>query len=143
MRHPVRWNRSWGGRVSLTAYLQVELRAHFGEAWISGYEALIPRMTNNENDRHVLAAAVQGKAPVIVTLNLRHFRQEDLEPWGIRALHPQSFLIELFRHDQAIIMQKLKQQADDRRRSLRELVDILNATVPRFAALVAEVSRGQ
>src|SRR5215470_11308743 len=42
---------------SLTDYFQAELRAHFGEAWISGYESLIPRMANDEKDRHVLAAA--------------------------------------------------------------------------------------
>ena len=55
---------------SLTTHLEKELRAHFSEAWISGYESLIPRMTNNEKDRHVAAAAVHGEAPIIVTLNL-------------------------------------------------------------------------
>jgi predicted nucleic acid-binding protein len=84
---------------SLTARLEAELRAHFNEAWIVGYEPLIPRMTNDEKDRHVAAAAVHGQAPIIVTLNLRHFRPEHLERWGIRALHPQSFLIEIFRQE--------------------------------------------
>jgi hypothetical protein len=41
---------------SLTAHLEKELRAHFSEAWISGYESLIPRMTNDEKDRHVTAS---------------------------------------------------------------------------------------
>jgi hypothetical protein len=36
---------------SLTAHLEKELRAHFSEAWISGYESLIPRMTNDEKDQ--------------------------------------------------------------------------------------------
>ena len=49
---------------------------------LCGYEQLIPRMTNHEKDRHVLAAAVPGQVPIIVTFNLRHF--EHLEPWGIR-----------------------------------------------------------
>ena len=74
-----------GWPSSLTAYLQAELRAHFGEAWISGYEVLVPQMTNHEKDRHVLAAAVHGQATIIITFNLRHFRHEDLEPWGIRV----------------------------------------------------------
>src|ERR1017187_3269743 len=51
----------------LTAYFEKELRAHFGEAWISGYESLIPRMTNDEKDRHVVAAAVRGEAAIILT----------------------------------------------------------------------------
>lgn len=126
-----------GWPSSLTAYLQAELRAHFGEAWISGYEALIPRMTNDEKDRHVLAAAVHGQVPIIVTFNLRHFRREHLEPWGIRALHPQSFLIEILREEESVVMTKLEQQAADRRRSLPQLLDILSATVPEFAAIVS------
>ena len=66
---------------SLTAHFEAELRVHFREAWISGYEPLIPRMTNDEKDRHVVAAAVHGSAPIILTCNLRHFRPEHLEPW--------------------------------------------------------------
>jgi hypothetical protein len=127
---------------SLTAYFQAELRAHFAEAWISGYEALIPRMANDEKDRHVLAAAIHRGAPIIVTFNLRHFRSEHLEPWGIRALHPQSFLIEIFRQEESVVMTKLEQQATDRGRRLRQLLDILSATVPDFVAIVsAAISR--
>jgi len=130
----------WPG--SLTAYLESELRAHFSEAWISGYEALIPRMTNNEKDRHVLAAAAHGQAPIIITFNLRHFRPEHLDPWGIRALHPQSFLMEIFRQEESLVMRKLEQQAADRRRTLRQLLDILKATVPEFVAIIsAAISR--
>lgn len=124
------------------AYLHTELRAHFDEAWIRGYESLIPQMMNDQKDRHVLAAAVHGQVSIIVTFNLRHFRREDVQPWGIRALHPQSFLIEIFRQEESVVLTKLGQQAADRRRSLRELLDILSATVPGFVAVVsAAVSR--
>ena len=131
-----------GWPSSLTAYLEAELRAQFSEAWISGYEALIPRMANDEKDRHVLAAAVHGEAPIIVPFNLRHFRSEHLEPWGIRALHPEAFLIEIFRQEESAVITKLKQQAGDRGRNLPQLLDILNATVPDFVASVsAAISR--
>lgn len=131
-----------GWPSSLTAYLQAELRAHFGEAWIGGYEALIPQMTNHEKDRHVVAAAVHGQAPIVVTFNLHHFRREHLQPWGVRALHPQSFLSEIFRQEQAVVMTKLEQQAADRSRSLNQLLDVLNGTVPGFVAIVsAAISR--
>ena len=95
-------------------------------------------MTNDEKDRHVVAAAVHGEASIIVTLNLRHFRPEHLATWGVRALHPQSFLSELFRQEQALVTAKLDQQAADRGRTLRQLLDILNHTVPDFASLVSE-----
>src|SRR5437868_14557019 len=40
---------------SLTAHLEKELRSHFKEAWISEYESLLPKMTNDEKDRQVVA----------------------------------------------------------------------------------------
>lgn len=127
---------------SLTAHLEKELRAHFSEAWIGGYESLIPRMTNDEKDRHVAAAAVHGEAAIVLTFNLRHFKPEHLATWGVGALHPQSFLIEIFRQEQAVVLTKLDQQATDRGRSLSELLDILNTTVPEFVAVVsAAISR--
>ena len=125
----------WPG--SLTAYLESELRTHFSEAWIIGYESLIPRMTNNEKDRHVVAAAIHSESPVIVTFNLRHFRPEHLNPWGVSALHPQSFLTEIFQQEQLLVRTKLEQQAADRGRSLPQLLNILSGTVPAFAALVS------
>ncbi len=90
----------------------------------------------------MLAAAVHGQAPIIVTFNLRHFSREHLEPWGVRALHPQSFLAEIFRQEGTIVMKKLEQQAADRRRTSRELLDILRDIVPDFVAIVsAAISR--
>ena len=82
------------------------------------------------------AAEVRCEAPIIVTFNLRHFRPEHLGPWGIRALHPQSFLIELVHLEQRAVMAKLEQQAADRGRSLFDLLKILGATVPDFVAHV-------
>jgi hypothetical protein len=39
------------------------------------------------------------------------------------------------RQEQTLVMTKLEQQAGDRGRSLRQLLDILSATVPDFVAL--------
>jgi hypothetical protein len=91
-------------------------------------------MTGN---RHVLAAAVHGEAPIILTFNLRHFRSEHLQPWGIRALHPETFLTEIFHQEEGVVLMKLEQQAADRGRSLRKLLAIPNATVPAFADVVS------
>ena len=125
---------------SLITHFQKELRSHFKEAWIGGYEALIPKMTNHEKDRHVVAAAVHGEATVILTFNLRDFKPEHLAAWGVRALHPQSFLIEVFREEPVIVLTKLNEQAADRRRSLSQLLEILNATVPEFVSLISSVT---
>jgi hypothetical protein len=93
-------------------------------------------MANDDKDRHVLAAAVSCGASIIVTFNLRHFRKEHLEPWGVVALHPASFLSTLYHQEPAIVMAKLREQASDRSRSLPELLKILGRTVPGFVKLV-------
>jgi hypothetical protein len=47
-----------------TDHLVNELRNHFPGAWVErGYRELIPAMTNQEKDRHVLAAATQSNEP--------------------------------------------------------------------------------
>ncbi len=125
-----------GWPSSLIAHLEAELRGHFSDAWISGYESLIPMMTNDEKDRHVTAAAVHGEAPIILTFNLRHFRPGHLAQWGIAALHPQSFLVAIFHQERELVLARLEQQAADRRLSLRQLLQVLSATVPDFVAVV-------
>lgn len=46
-----------------TDHLVGELRTHFPDAWVGlGYRELIPLMTNEEKDRHVVAAAVKTPA---------------------------------------------------------------------------------
>lgn len=45
----------------------------FSDALVAGYESLVEGMTNDMGDRHVLAAAVAGRADVIVTNNVKHF----------------------------------------------------------------------
>jgi predicted nucleic acid-binding protein len=47
----------------------------------------------DQNDRHVLAAALAGHADCIVTQNLKDFPAAALEPFGITALHPDEFLL--------------------------------------------------
>lgn len=47
----------------------------------------------DENDRHVLAAAIAGHADCIVTNNLKDFPSAVLTPLGIEALHPDDFLV--------------------------------------------------
>ena len=55
------------------AYRESQIRQHFPEALIDGYEDLIPQMTNHPKDRHVLAAAVGAGVKLIVTYNLKDF----------------------------------------------------------------------
>lgn len=117
-KQPVPTRRNSAGPPDPVLHFERELRVHFGDAWVNGYEPLIARMTNEGKDRHVAAAASHIQAQVIVTLNLRHFRAQDLDPWGIRALHPQAFLSGLLRSNPAAVVDTLRRQAEERGRSL-------------------------
>ncbi len=68
---------------------------------VADYEAHLPALTlPDEDDRHVLAAAIHAGAAVIVTFNLRHFPARALAPYGIRAIHPDLFLERIFLNNQ-------------------------------------------
>ena len=121
----------------LTASLQRELIFNFSDAWVRNYEPLIPEVGNDLKDRHVLAAAIRSGSSVILTFNLKHFRPEHLEPWGIVALHPDVFLLELYRKAPALVIDKLHLLATETNRSLPQLLAILSKTVPVFASAIS------
>lgn len=67
--------------------------AHVMDALVTGYEPLVETLhLPDPGDRHVLAAAITGRADLIVTKNLKHFPADRLEPFGIRAQHPDVFV---------------------------------------------------
>jgi hypothetical protein len=73
----------------------------FPDAIVEAPSDIEDMMTNHPGDRHVLASAVHAqdvkniKVDFIVTRNLKHFPKEALDPYGIRAIHPDDFLLEL------------------------------------------------
>jgi predicted nucleic acid-binding protein len=69
------------------------MNRHARDCLIEGYEALIPSLTlPDPNDRHVLAAAIHGRADIIVTFNLKDFPDWVLKSHGVKAQHPDEFL---------------------------------------------------
>jgi len=94
-------------------------------------------MKNEPKDRHVLAAAVECGAQVIVTSNVRDFPPESLSEWDIEAQDPDQFLLSLFERYPAEIIAKLRDQASTIDRTLPRLLNTLRVVIPRFAAAVA------
>lgn len=65
----------------------------FDEAMIEGHEPLIAGLDlPDEKDRHVLAAAIKARAPVIVTQNLGDFPETYLRNYETEARAPDTFL---------------------------------------------------
>jgi predicted nucleic acid-binding protein len=127
----------WNLPPRKTAWLIDQLSTHFPEALTEGYESLISLMTNDRKDRHVLAAAVNADARIIVTSNLKDFPHAALRKWNIKAVHPDSFLIDLYARDSDVVVSRLREQASTIRRTLPDLLNTLRTGVPRFAAKVA------
>ncbi len=66
------------------------------DALVTGYEHLIPGLVlPDEDDRHVLAAAIRCGASLIITCNLSDFPAEALSPFDIEAQHPDEFILHL------------------------------------------------
>lgn len=81
------------------------------DACIDGYEDLVFGLTlPDENDRHVLAAAIRCGADVIVTFNLKDFPARYLAPYGIEAQHPDEFVENLFHLDSAAVVAAAQSQ---------------------------------
>lgn len=56
---------------------------------VDGYEPLIDAVNlPDQDDRHIVAAAIRAHAQMIVTTNLRDFPSQELGRWNIEAKHP-------------------------------------------------------
>jgi len=120
------------------AYRESEIRRHFGEAWVEGYEDLIPSMTNHEKDRHVLAAAVRCGAETIVTYNLKDFPRPALAPYSLTAQGPSTFLKNLYELAPDAVMRTLEQQAAAIDKSFAYLIERLRVNVPGFVRILTQ-----
>ena len=91
------WRRA-SKKINLEAKAQTEaeiaiLKSKFPKSMVNDYENQIPKLyLPDKNDIHVLAAAIEGNANSIVTLNLRDFPNYELKKYGIRSVHPDELL---------------------------------------------------
>jgi hypothetical protein len=117
------------------------MKDYFTEALVDVSADLISKMKNHVGDRHVLAAAIEAEAEIIVTFNLKHFNPVDTYPWGVNAQHPDLFLLGLWQHDNYAMVQVLKEQSRRLRKpplSISELLKGLSRQVPQFALTVSD-----
>ena len=115
------------------------IRRAFPEAGVCPSEDLMAKVSNHAGDRHVLAAAIDSGAQEIVTYNLRHFKAEDLNPWKIKALNPDDFLLGLHSIHPELVVTKIGQMG--RRYSDNKTLELLNRHVPAFVSRIRSERR--
>jgi predicted nucleic acid-binding protein len=95
---------------------------------VTGYGNLVGAVTlPDPGDRHVLAAAIRGRADVIVTMNLRDFPKSELEPYGIDAQHPDQFIVHLLDLQPERVYEAAKQQRANLRNPPKSPTELLEA----------------
>jgi hypothetical protein len=131
-------NLAWNFGLSdeQLAYRESEIRRHFPEAWVDGYEDIIPAMTNDPKDRHVLAAAVRCNAELIVTLNRKDFPQAALEPYSITVAGPSTFLQDLYELDPETVLATIERQAVSINRTVDYVLQRLAVNAPAFVTFL-------
>lgn len=78
---------------------------------VEGYESHIDKLSlPDEDDRHVLAAAIHSGASIIVTFNLTDFPKAVLAPFKVRAQHPDEFVCQLIDLDAKLVVSAAERQ---------------------------------
>jgi hypothetical protein len=125
-------------------YLIRQMRVAFPEAMVGGYEHLIDTMTNEQSDRHVLAAAVAAGADVLVSDNPRHFPLQSRREYGIAVQTADQFLSLAFDLAPASMRQIFAEQVEDFRRPRFDAIAALvrlEERLPMFAARLRSPTR--
>jgi hypothetical protein len=93
-------------------------------------------------DRHVVAAAIQGKADLIVTINLKDFPAEVLAPYNLEAQHPDDFIMTLAESDPVGVLETIAEMQLSLQKppvTTEELLHVLRRDdLPRVARWIPE-----
>lgn len=85
------------------------MNTHVRDALVAEFEDLVDVLElPDPGDRHVLAAAIKGRADLIVISNLKDFPPAAIAHWGLEAQHPDEFLMHQFHLSQPVFLEALK-----------------------------------
>jgi len=106
--------------------LRERMNAAVRDCLVLGYEPLIEVLDlPDRDDRHVLAAAIKVNAQLIVTWNRKHFPQDKMAPWGVRAKSPDDFVRDTMGIDSQAVWACVQQIVDSRTRRPVTVEDVL------------------
>jgi predicted nucleic acid-binding protein len=123
-----------GWEERLADRFQSQLRSQFPESMVTDYEYRVVDCGNDPKDRRVLACAIHCRAELVLTFNLRDFKEEDLAAWRIKAVHPQNYLLTLFELEPLLVMNQLGAISQKRGMLVEDHLIDLGRFLPSFAS---------
>jgi hypothetical protein len=94
---------------------------------VTGFESITETLDlPDKDDRHVLAAAIRCDAQAIVTANLRDFPHHVLSAWGVEAIAPDEFVLDLIDLDLKVVWACVQQIADSRVNPPQDVDEVLS-----------------
>lgn len=112
----------------MTALTRDRMKAVLPEADVTNYRPLVADLKlPDPDDRHVLAAAIAGKASVIVTWNLKDFPARDLRPYGVTSQSPDDFLTDLHAAFPDALISSVKRARHNLRKTAPSVEDFVDA----------------
>lgn len=121
-----------------------QMNAAFEDALISEWEGLVDSIKlPDPDDRHVVAAALRGRADIILTSNLKDFPSDRLKRLGLSVQSPDEFLLNQLDLDPSSVIHALNAQAKATRSPRLEVGDVLDRLERCGAHRFAEAARGQ
>jgi predicted nucleic acid-binding protein len=104
------------------------MKAALSDADVADYRSLISSLSlPDPDDRHVLAAAIAGKASLIVTWNLKHFPAAGLRPHGVSAISPDDFLVTLHSTYRSVLIASVQRARQNLRKTLPSVEAFIDA----------------
>jgi predicted nucleic acid-binding protein len=121
------------------------MNEYFPDAEVSQWDKLHLSEINlpDEDDHHVLAAAIKSESGYLVTSNLKDFPVEVLEKFNIKPIHPDDFcalLIQENKESALAAFLKLMGRLKNPPRSIDDVLETLSKTdLPKTASLLANL----
>jgi predicted nucleic acid-binding protein len=99
----------------------------FPDALVTNYKGLISHIElPDEDDRHVLAAAIKTNANLIVTNNIKHFPEKYLQSFGLSAKTADDFLTDIIDLNQSKAITAFKEMVLNKKNPKQDEYDVLN-----------------